>query len=61
MVEADVSGIRKMLDDTNLVCLHLESDVESRAEEHAKLMKDHKAVRNIFSRDLQWNNILKNV
>lgn len=44
-VEADISGIRKMLDDTNVVCLHLESDIESLKEELITLRKYHETVR----------------
>jgi len=44
-VEADVSGIRKMIDNTNVVRLHLESDIESLKEELITLRKYHEAVR----------------
>ncbi|XP_077371550.1 keratin, type I cytoskeletal 18-like [Festucalex cinctus] len=39
-VEADVGRLRKILDDTNLIRLHLESDIESLKEELIKLKKD---------------------
>ncbi|KAL6120096.1 krt18 [Pungitius sinensis] len=42
VVEADVAGLRKFLDDTNLIRLHLESDIESRKEELIILKKNHK-------------------
>lgn len=42
-VDADVSRLRKMLDDTNVVRLHLESDIESFKEELITLRKYHKA------------------
>jgi hypothetical protein len=44
-VEADISRMRKMLDDTNVIRLHLESDIESLKEELITLRKYHKAVR----------------
>ncbi|XP_074537594.1 keratin, type I cytoskeletal 18-like [Halichoeres trimaculatus] len=42
-VEADVSRLRKLLDDTNVVRLHLESDIESLKEELINLKKNHAA------------------
>ncbi|CAL8252712.1 unnamed protein product [Arctogadus glacialis] len=42
-VEADISRMRKMLDDTNVIRLHLESDIESLKEELITLRKYHKA------------------
>lgn len=44
-VEADVAGLRKLLDDTNVVRLHLESDIESLKEELITLRRNHMAVR----------------
>lgn len=44
-VEADVSRLRKLLDDTNIIRLHLESDIESLKEELITLRKNHKTVR----------------
>ncbi|XP_068454174.1 keratin, type I cytoskeletal 18-like [Clinocottus analis] len=41
-VEADVSRLRKILDDTNLVRLHLEGDIESLKDELIHLRKNHK-------------------
>ncbi|CAN9515866.1 unnamed protein product [Ophioblennius macclurei] len=40
-VEADVSRLRKLLDDTNVVRLHLEGDIESLKEELIHLRKNH--------------------
>ncbi|TKS77054.1 Keratin, type I cytoskeletal 18 [Collichthys lucidus] len=40
-VEADVAGLRKVLDDTNVIRLHLESDIESLKEELISLRKNH--------------------
>ncbi|KAE8293117.1 Keratin, type I cytoskeletal 18 Cytokeratin-18 [Larimichthys crocea] len=40
-VEADVAGLRKILDDTNVIRLHLESDIESLKEELISLRKNH--------------------
>uniref|UniRef100_A0A8P4G955 Keratin 18a, tandem duplicate 2 n=1 Tax=Dicentrarchus labrax TaxID=13489 RepID=A0A8P4G955_DICLA len=40
-VEADVARLRKLLDDTNVIRLHLESDIESLKEELISLRKNH--------------------
>ncbi|XP_031142162.1 keratin, type I cytoskeletal 18-like isoform X1 [Sander lucioperca] len=40
-VEADVARLRKILDDTNVVRMHLESDIESLKEELINLRKNH--------------------
>ncbi|CAI5646663.1 unnamed protein product [Oreochromis niloticus] len=40
-VEADVSRLRKILDDTNVTRLHLESEIESLKEELISLKKNH--------------------
>ncbi|KAK7884775.1 hypothetical protein WMY93_027898 [Mugilogobius chulae] len=40
-VEADVARLRKLLDDTNVIRLHLESDIESLKEELINLKKNH--------------------
>ncbi|XP_029974135.1 keratin, type I cytoskeletal 18-like [Salarias fasciatus] len=40
-VEADVSRLRKLLDDTNVTRLHLEGDIESLKEELIHLKKTH--------------------
>ncbi|GLD45671.1 keratin, type I cytoskeletal 18-like protein [Lates japonicus] len=42
-VEADVARLRKVLDDTNVIRLHLESDIESLKEELITLKKNHEA------------------
>lgn len=44
MVEADVARLRKMLDDTNVIRLHLEGDIESLKEELITLKKNHEVV-----------------
>lgn len=44
-VEADVARLRKVLDDTNIIRLHLESDIESLKEELITLRKNHETVR----------------
>uniref|UniRef100_A0A3Q4BWW3 IF rod domain-containing protein n=1 Tax=Mola mola TaxID=94237 RepID=A0A3Q4BWW3_MOLML len=41
MVEADVARLRKLLDDTNVIRLHLESDIESLKEELLTLKRNH--------------------
>ncbi|XP_056128866.1 keratin, type I cytoskeletal 18-like [Lampris incognitus] len=41
-VEADVARLRKLLDDTNIIRMHLESDTESLKEELILLRKNHK-------------------
>ncbi|XP_078110459.1 keratin, type I cytoskeletal 18-like [Sander vitreus] len=40
-VEADVARLRKLLDETNIVRMHLESDIESLKEELINLRKNH--------------------
>ncbi|XP_056279539.1 keratin, type I cytoskeletal 18-like [Pseudoliparis swirei] len=40
-VEADVAGLRKLLDDINIVRMHLEGDIESLKEELIYLRKNH--------------------
>ncbi|XP_023145298.2 keratin, type I cytoskeletal 18-like [Amphiprion ocellaris] len=40
-VEADVARLRKLLDDTNIMRLHLEGDIESLREELINLKKNH--------------------
>ncbi|XP_053173325.1 keratin, type I cytoskeletal 18-like [Scomber japonicus] len=40
-VEADVARLRKILDDTNVMRMHLESDIESLKEELITLKKNH--------------------
>ncbi|KAM3617610.1 uncharacterized protein V6R79_008868 [Siganus canaliculatus] len=42
-VEADVARLRKVLDDTNVIRLHLEGDIESLREELITLKKHHEA------------------
>ncbi|KAM6982960.1 keratin, type I cytoskeletal 18-like [Tautogolabrus adspersus] len=42
-VEADVGRLRKLLDDTNVVRLHLEGDIESLKDELINLKKNHAA------------------
>lgn len=44
-VEADVARLRKILDDTNIIRLHVESDIESLKEELITLKKNHDTVR----------------
>uniref|UniRef100_H2UHD5 Keratin 18a, tandem duplicate 1 n=1 Tax=Takifugu rubripes TaxID=31033 RepID=H2UHD5_TAKRU len=44
-VEADVARLRKVLDDTNIIRLHVESDIESLKEELITLKKNHDTVR----------------
>lgn len=46
-VEADVARLRKLLDDTNVIRLHLERDIESLKEELINLRKNHETVRDI--------------
>lgn len=45
VVDTDVARLRKLLDDTNVMRLHLESDIESLKEELINLRKNHKLVR----------------
>lgn len=44
-VEADVARLRKVLDDTNIIRLHVESEIESLKEELITLKKNHDTVR----------------
>ena len=44
-VEADVARLRKLLDDTNVIRMHLEGDIESLKEELISLRKNHEMVR----------------
>lgn len=44
-VEADVTRLRKLLDDTNVTRMHLEGDIESLKEELIMLKKNHQSVR----------------
>lgn len=44
-VEADVARLRKLLDDTNVIRMHLEGDIESLKEELISLKKNHEMVR----------------
>ena len=44
-MEADVARLRKLLDDTNIIRMHLESDIESLKEELITLKKNHGNVR----------------
>lgn len=44
-VEADVVGLRNILDDTNIARMHLEGEVESLKEELITLKKNHEIVR----------------
>lgn len=47
-VEADVTRLRKLLDDTNVTRMHLEGDIESLKEELIMLKKNHQAVRSFL-------------
>lgn len=52
VVEADVTRLRKLLDDTNIIRLHLESEIESLKEELIHLKKNHENVSNISQKYL---------
>lgn len=49
-VEADVTRLRKLLDDTNVTRMHLEGDIESLKEELIMLKKNHQSVRRFLCR-----------
>jgi len=40
-VEADIAGLKKVIDDTNMTRMNIESEIESVREELAYLMKNH--------------------
>lgn len=46
-VEADIVGLRKLIDDTNLSRMNLESEIENLKEELIHLKKDHDNVSSI--------------
>lgn len=55
-VEADVARLRKVLDDTNVIRLHLEGDIESLREELITLKKNHEAdVADLRAQISQYN------
>lgn len=43
-VEADIIGLRKLIDDTNMSRMNLESEIESLKEELIHLKKNHENV-----------------
>lgn len=43
-VEADIAGLKKVIDDTNMTRMNIESEIESVREELAYLMKNHENV-----------------
>lgn len=51
-VEADVARLRKALDDTNVIRLHLESDIESLKEELITLKRNHQTVRGKYQKNI---------
>lgn len=48
MVEADLARLRKVLDDNNVMRLHLETDIESLKEELITLKRNHEKVREMM-------------
>lgn len=58
-VEADVAGLRKILDDTNVIRLHLESDIESLKEELISLRKNHEEVREIICKKTSASGLIQ--
>ena len=49
-VEADIGGLKKVIDDTNMGRMNIESEIEAVKEELMYLKKNHENVR-----DIQYN------
>lgn len=47
-VEADIAGLRKVIDDTNIGRMNLESEIEALKEELIYLKKNHDNVSEVY-------------
>ncbi|XP_043930749.1 keratin, type I cytoskeletal 18-like isoform X2 [Protopterus annectens] len=60
-VEQDIAGLRKVIDDTNLARMQLESQVESLREERAYLCKNHNEDVAILKAQIANSNVMVEV
>lgn len=58
-VDQDITSLRKMIDDTHMSRMQLESEVESLTEELIYLKKSHEEVRYIITNNIIIYNLIK--